>query len=142
MGSEMCIRDRYQALSEEEKRRLAERAPAKPRGAAIPVRPVPAQKLVTVPAVTPAGQHTPRIMLAPPPTLSAVPATPPAAAVMVASPPERVPALVTAPAPSGSSSVASQPVPPAEAQVLVPPSGPGPSSSISSGRTAEQPTPP
>jgi hypothetical protein len=134
--------EEYQALSEEEKRRLAERAPAKPRGAAIPVRPVPAQKLVTVPAVTPAGQHTPRIMLAPPPTLSAVPATPPAAAVMVASPPERVPALVTAPAPSGSSSVASQPVPPAEAQVLVPPSGPGPSSSISSGRTAEQPTPP
>ncbi|MDP9928788.1 DUF3106 domain-containing protein [Variovorax paradoxus] len=134
--------EQYQALSEEEKRRLAERAPAKPRGAAIPVRPVPAQKLVTVPAVTPAGQHTPRIMLAPPPTLSAMPATSPAAAVMVASPPERVPALVTAPAPSGSSGVASQPVPPAEAQVLVPPPGPGPTSSNSSGRTAEQPTPP
>ena len=134
--------EQYQALSEEEKRRLAERAPTKPHGAAIPVRPVPAQKLVTVPAVTPAGQHTPRIMLAPPPTLSAVPATAPAAAVMVASPPERVPAVVSAPAASSTSNVAPQPVPPAEAQVLVPPSAAGPSSSNPAGRTAEQPSPP
>jgi len=132
--------EQYQALSEEEKRRLAERAPAKPYGAAIPVRPVPAQKLVTVPAVTPAGQHTPRIMLAPPP--SAVPAAAPAAAVMVASPPERVPAIVSAPSSSGSSgSTASQPVP-AEAQVLVPPAAPVPLSSNPPGRTAEQPSPP
>ena len=131
--------EQYQALSEEEKRRLAERAPAKPYGAAIPVRPVPAQKLVTVPAVTPAGQHTPRIMLAPPP--SAVPAAAPAAAVMVASPPERIPAIVSAPAASGTSNVASQPVPPAEAQVLVPPA-PVPSPSNPAGRTAEQPSPP
>jgi hypothetical protein len=133
--------EQYQALSEEEKRRLAERAPAKPRGAAIPVRPVPSQKLVTVPAVTPAGQHTPRIMLAPPP--SAVPAAAPAAAVMVASPPERVPAIVSAPAASSTSNVAPQPAPPAEAQVLVPPSAAaGPSPSNPAGRTAEQPSPP
>jgi hypothetical protein len=134
--------EQYQALSEEEKRRLAERAPAKPRGAAIPVRPVPAQKLVTVPAVTPAGQHTPRIMLAPPPsTLSAGSAAAPASAVMVASPPERVPAIVSAPVPSNPSNVASQPVPPAEAQVLVPPPAAGPSSNPAA-RTAEQPLPP
>ncbi|BEP61920.1 hypothetical protein GmRootV213_24740 [Variovorax sp. V213] len=131
--------EQYQALSEEEKRRLAERAPPKPRGAAIPVRPVPAQKLVTVPAVTPAGQHTPRIMLAPPP--SAVPATAPAAAVMVASPPERVPAIVSAPPSSSTSGTALQPVP-AEAQVLVPPAAPVPPSSNPAGRTAEQPSPP
>lgn len=55
----------YQALSEEEKRRLAERAPARPRGAAVPARPVAAQKLVPVPAVTPKGQHTPRLERAP-----------------------------------------------------------------------------
>jgi len=130
--------EQYQALSEEEKRRLAERAPARPRGAAIPVRPVPAQKLVTVPAVTAAGQHTPRIMLAPPPSLpSPAPAAP--AAVMVTSQPERVPPAVPAPAPSSAPSVVSQPVPPAEAQVLVPPAAPVPAPSNPSGRVAEQP---
>lgn len=136
--------EEYQALSEEEKRRLAERAPAKPRGAAIPVRPVPAQKLVTVPAVTPAGQHTPRIMLAPP--AASVPATVPAA-IMVASPPERIPSAVSAPSPSATMS---QPTP-AEAQVpmpssaaaqVSPPSSPSPSASNPAGRGAEQPLPP
>jgi hypothetical protein len=108
--------EQYQALSEEEKRRLAERAPAKPRGAAIPVRPVPAQKLVTVPAVTPTGQHTPRILLAPP-----APATSPAAApatIMVASPPERIPGGIEA-APAPAPATPSAPVP-AEAQVPMP----------------------
>ena len=133
--------EQYQALSEEEKRRLAERAPAKPRGAAIPVRPVPAQKLVTVPAVTAAGQHTPRTLLAPPPSPPAGPAPAAAAAIMVTSPPERVPGAVSAPAPSSPSNAASQPVPPAEAQVLVP-SAPVPSPSTPAGRTAEQPSPP
>lgn len=51
----------YQALSDDEKRRLAERAPARPRGAAVPVRPVSPQKLVPVPATAPKGQHTPRL---------------------------------------------------------------------------------
>ncbi|MBT2334622.1 DUF3106 domain-containing protein [Variovorax paradoxus] len=132
--------EEYQALSEEEKRRLAERAPAKPRGAAIPVRPVPAQKLVTVPAVTSAGQHTPRIMLAPP--SSAVPAAAPAAAIMVASPPERVPAAVSTPSSSG---MTSQPIP-AETQVPVPSAAaqlsPPSSASNPAGRTAEQTSPP
>ena len=112
--------EQYQALSEEEKRKLAERAPPKPRGAAIPVRPVSSQKLVPVPAVTPAGQHTPRILLAPPPP--AVPAT-----ILVASPPERAPAITTpavsvTPAPPAPASATSAPVP-AEAQVPAPSSG-------------------
>ncbi|WPH16595.1 DUF3106 domain-containing protein [Variovorax paradoxus] len=137
--------EQYQALSEEEKRRLAERAPAKPRGAAIPVRPVPAQKLVTVPAVTPAGQHTPRIMLAPP--ASPLPAAAPAAAVVVASPPERVPSAVSTPSPPDASSAALQPIP-AEAQVPMPSSAattqvPPPSSASNpAGRGAEQSSPP
>jgi hypothetical protein len=113
--------EQYQALSEEEKRRLAERAPAKPRGAAIPVRPVPAQKLVTVPAVTPTGQHTPRILLAPPAAVAATAATAataaPPTAIMVASPPERTPGI--APAPSSAPDTPSAPVPP-EAQVPTP----------------------
>ncbi|RSZ36962.1 MULTISPECIES: DUF3106 domain-containing protein [unclassified Variovorax] len=114
--------EQYQALSEEEKRKLAERAPPKPRGAAIPVRPVSSQKLVPVPAVTPGGQHTPRILLTPPPAPTA---TPPAT-IMVASPPERAPAAATAtpavsvvPAAPAPSSVAAPPVP-AEAQVPAP----------------------
>lgn len=122
--------EQYQALSEEEKRKLAERAPPKPRGAAIPVRPVSSQKLVPVPAVTPAGQHTPRILLAPPATPAAVPGT-----IMVASPPERAPATATpavsvlpAAAAAATASGASAPVP-AEAQV------PAPSAA------AEQPSP-
>ena len=108
--------EQYQALSEEEKRKLAESAPAKPRGAAIPVRPVSSQKLVPVPAVTPPGQHTPRIVLAPSPA----PMSAPAATVLVVSPLERAPAAsavpVAVPAPVG---VASPPIP-AEAQVPAP----------------------
>ncbi|MEJ1162380.1 DUF3106 domain-containing protein [Variovorax sp. CCNWLW186] len=130
--------EQYQALSEEEKRRLAERAPVKPRGAAVPVRPVPAQKLVAVPAVTPAGQHTPRILLAPPAsaTAAAAPAASPAA-VMVASPPERVPGVVPV-VPSSVSGSPSAPTP-AEAQVPAPSSA---APSTAAGRPAEQPLPP
>jgi len=114
--------EQYQALSEEEKRKLAERAPAKPRGAAVPVRPVSSQRLVPVPAVTPGGQHTPRILLTPPPAPASAPAT-----LMVASPPERTspsatPAVIVAPAAPAAplpSSTASPPVPP-EAQVPAP----------------------
>lgn len=111
--------EQYQALSEEEKRKLAERAPPKPRGAAIPVRPVSAQKLVPVPAVTPGAQHTPRILLTPP----SAPASPPAT-LMVATPPERAPSttpavVVTPAAPPPPASVSAPPVP-AEAQVPPP----------------------
>ncbi|WP_280807829.1 DUF3106 domain-containing protein [Variovorax boronicumulans] len=105
--------EQYLALSEEEKRKLAERAPAKPRGAAIPVRPVSSQKLVPVPTVTPPGQHTPRIVLAPLPTPPAA-----SAAVLVTTPLERAPAAAPTMAPAPVN-VASPPVP-AEAQVPAP----------------------
>jgi len=115
--------EQYQALSEEEKRKLAERAPPKPRGAAIPVRPVSSQKLVPVPAITPGGQHTPRILLAPPPAPAATPAT----TVLVSSPPERAPAPAAAtpavsvvPAASAPASSSATPPVPAEAQVPAP----------------------
>ncbi len=112
--------EQYQALSEEEKRKLAERAPIKPRGAAIPVRPVASQKLVPVPAVTPPGQHTPRIVLAPLPTPTATSA----ATIMVTSPLERAPAAAAAVAPAAVPSPASftstSPPVPAEAQVPAP----------------------
>ena len=106
--------EQYQALSEEEKRKLAERAPAKPRGAAIPVRPVSTQRLVPVPAITPAGQHTPRILLAPPAPAQAAPAT-----LMVSTPPERIPAPAIVPAAPAPVTYSSPPVP-AEAQVPPP----------------------
>jgi hypothetical protein len=109
--------EQYQALSEEEKHKLAERAPAKPRGAAIPVRPISAQKLVPVPAITPGGQHTPRILLAPPTPARAAPTT-----LLVSTPPERVPAAaaaVVAPSTPAPAPYASPPVP-AEAQVPPP----------------------
>jgi len=117
--------EQYQALSEEEKRKLAERAAPKPRGAAVLVRPVSSQKLVPVPAVTPGGQHTPRILLAPPAPMAAP------AAVVVASPPERAPAPGTVPAVSvvpltpapAPARVTSPPVP-AEAQVPAPTDAP------------------
>ena len=63
----------YQALSDEDKRKLAERAGTRPPSAAAATRPVPSQKLAPVPT-TPSGQHAPRIELAPPPA-AAAPAT-------------------------------------------------------------------
>ena len=100
----------YQALSEEEKRTLAERArSARPSSVAVPVRPVPSRKLAPVPAIPPSlakGEHTPRIQLAPPP--AATPAMPTAS-------PTAPPPVVT-PAPAAP---AAPPVP-AEAQVPAP----------------------
>ncbi|MDF1483373.1 DUF3106 domain-containing protein [Extensimonas sp. H3M7-6] len=49
----------YQALSEEEKRRLAARAAAKPQGAAPALRPAPSRKLVQVPAALQASPNRP-----------------------------------------------------------------------------------
>ncbi len=49
----------YQALSEEEKRRLAARAAAKPQGAATSLRPAPSRKLVQVPAAMQASPNRP-----------------------------------------------------------------------------------
>lgn len=49
----------YQALGEEEKRRLAARAAAKPQGAATSLRPAPSRKLVQVPAAMQASPNRP-----------------------------------------------------------------------------------
>jgi hypothetical protein len=111
----------YQALSDEEKSKLAARAAttAKPPGAAPTIRPVPAQKLAPVPAVGPDTQHIPRIQLAPP-------AAPQTAA-------SQAPVAPTAPA------VAPRPpapaFPPVSAEAQVPP----PSGSDAPVRAAEQP---
>lgn len=84
----------YQALSDEEKRALAEKAPARPKGAALPAKPAAAQKLFA-PAPVPVtdAKHTPRIQLAPPSEKrpAASPATMQAAPVKVTEP------LTTAP---------------------------------------------
>lgn len=68
----------YQALSDEEKRKLAERAGSRPPSAAAPVRPVPAQKLAPVPSAAASGSkpHPPRIQLAPPAASAPASATP------------------------------------------------------------------
>ena len=62
----------YQALSEEEKRQLADRANTRQHGATATARPVPIQKLVPIPANSARGpEHMPRIQLAPPITAAA-----------------------------------------------------------------------
>lgn len=116
----------YQALSEEEKRKLAERATPRP-GAAATFRPVSPQKLAPLPAVAPDGQHTPRIQLAPP---AAMPARP----LLVA------PAPVPSPAPAAGSVF---PPVSAEAQTPPPPSTPAVETTPSAAapaRVAEQPS--
>ena len=94
----------YQALSDEQKRELAEKAAVKPpRGAAIPAKPVSAQKFAPMPV--PVGDRLPRIQLAPPSEPTAIP-------VRASRPLPAIPSLA-APVSSGA------PIP-AEAQVLVP----------------------
>lgn len=120
----------YQALSEEEKRELAARAKPRP-GAAASIRPVPAQKLVHLPAATPDAQHAPLIQLAPPTSMShPSPVRPPAAgpaatrmAVPAAGPPITAEAQVPAP------SAPAAPAAPADASV----------SATSPVRTSDQP---
>lgn len=78
----------YQALSAEEKRKLAAKAPPKPAGAAPAAKPVAAQKLATVPsrADKPKAKPATKIVVTPPPagqpdllSATAPPATPGAA---------------------------------------------------------------
>ncbi len=100
----------YQALSDEEKSKLAARATTvKPPGAASTIRPVPLQKLAPVPALGADNQHMPRIQLAPPPATAAP-------APVATTHPAPAPAPVPAPAPS---------FPPVSAEAQVPaPSAP------------------
>lgn len=89
----------YQALSEEEKKRLAAKAAPKPKGAATAIRPVSPKKLVRVPAATdapPALLNPPKIV--PPPTLLPAP-TPQVAPTVVETAPIAVPSAVSAPLP-------------------------------------------
>lgn len=95
----------YQALSDEEKGKLAARASTvSTPGAAPTIRPVPAQKLAPVPALGPNGQHTPRIQLAPPPAPMTAAARAPAAPAGPApvSPPVSAEAQVPAPSTSAT----------------------------------------
>lgn len=93
----------YQALTPEEKRRLAESAAPRPPGAAGTIRPVPAQKLVPLPTEALRGQHSARIQLTPPAeamapapmiaTPSAPPVEAPAPPPAMSPPPPVVPPL-------------------------------------------------
>ena len=113
----------YQALSDEEKSKLAERAKrAKAPGAAPTIRLVPEQKLVPIPAVGQDGQHTPRIQLAPPP----------APAPVAAARPVPSPAPVPAPAPAAAQAPS---LPPVSAEAQFPP----PSAADVAPKASEQP---
>lgn len=69
----------YQALSEEEKRKLAAKAPPKPVGAAATAKPVAPQKLATVPSLAdkPKAKPTPKMADAQPAPGGASPVTAP-----------------------------------------------------------------
>ena len=71
----------YQALSDDEKRRLADSAAKRPQGAAGTIRPVPAQKLAPVPVARVAGRPGPRIEIAPASPVSPVSPVSPASPV-------------------------------------------------------------
>ncbi len=93
----------YQALSEEEKRKLADRArDARPSSVAVPARPVPSRKLAPIPAIPPSlakGEHTPRIQLAPSPVAApAMPIPSPIASPSVVTPVPTAPAAPPVPA--------------------------------------------
>ena len=55
----------YQALSAEEKQKLADKANGKPTGAATAIKPVSRQKLATVPTARPSPKVPPKIAVAP-----------------------------------------------------------------------------
>jgi len=115
----------YQALTDEEKGKLAARATTSTTpGAAPTVRPVPAQKLAPIPAIGPEGQHTPRIQLAPPPAPAPLAAARPL-----------VPSPVPAPAFPPVSAEAQVPSPPAST-----PAAEAPAPVAPSVRVTEQPS--
>lgn len=93
----------YQALSAEEKKRLAAKAAPKPSGAATAVRPVSPKKLARVPAATnsPAAIPNPPKIQAPIPlhTPQALPIAPPWPPVIVETAPIAMPSATPAPLP-------------------------------------------
>lgn len=93
----------YQALTEAQRRELAERANTSTRGATVVARPVPLQKLAPLPSGANRNLHSPRIQIEPPAGTSpaALPSAAhpisPASSPAVAEPP---PVAATIPAPS------------------------------------------
>jgi hypothetical protein len=105
----------YQALTPEERRRLAESAAPRPPGAAPTIRPVPAQKLAPTPAANTAnavkGQHSARIQLTPPAESVATTAAPAPAPMIPASSisAEAQPAVPVVPAPASPAPLVASP---------------------------------
>jgi hypothetical protein len=88
----------YQALSAEEKKRLAARAAPRPRGAATAIHPVSPRKLARVPAATeapPAVLNPPKIVA--PTVLHPAPITLPPPPIAVETAPINTPSAVAAP---------------------------------------------
>lgn len=94
----------YQALTDAQRRELAERASTSTRGATVVARPVPLQKLAPLPSGANRNLHSPRIQLEPPAAAtpaafpSATPVISPAAAPAISEPPS-VAATIPAPSP-------------------------------------------
>jgi len=89
----------YQALSEEEKKRLAAKAAPRPKGAATAIHPVSPKKLAHVPAAANAPAATPNPpKIAPPTDFQPAPALPPAP-VVVETAPVVMPSAVSTPLP-------------------------------------------
>ena len=98
----------YQALSPEEKRKLAARAPARTPPTAAAVRPVPPQKLANVPRRS-GNVKSPRIAAGPAPTHIPLPATP---AAQPPTPDAAVQAPAAVPMPADAPSPVQSPVAP------------------------------
>lgn len=107
----------YQALSEEERRKLAASAAAVPTTAALPLRPVPERKLAPIPeSALGQGHGGPRIQLAPPRTETPMLApVPPSAEAMYPQPGATPAAASASPAPAvATPGAASDPAPAAQ----------------------------
>lgn len=109
----------YQALSEEERRKLAASAAAVPTTAALPLRPVPERKLAPIPdSALSQGHGGPRIQIAPPRTQAPLLApVPPSAEAMYPQPAATPAAAAPVPAPAPATAAptaASDPAPAAQ----------------------------
>jgi hypothetical protein len=95
----------YQALSDEEKRKLAASAPPKPQGAATALKPVPARKLAQIPAASEVNPNRPNQPKIPP-----IQNLPPRVAVPVPVAPAVGGGIHGSPAPSSAPVVETSPV--------------------------------
>lgn len=89
----------YQALSEEDKKRLAAKAGPRPKGAATAIRPISPKKLARIPAAARAPAAVPNPpKIVPPTDFQPTPALPPAP-IVVETAPVAVPSAVSSPLP-------------------------------------------